>query len=306
MRPLSALLGGAPLRRHRDPAPSRWAYRLNRLWLTPIFRAALLRGLPVLVLTLFVGQALSDPERLARLRAEAEALREAIAMRPEFAVRGLAVEGATEEMAADIAEVLALDFPVSSLDLDLEALRQSVEGLDAVASARLRVVAGGQLRVLVAARRPALLWRRGDGLELLDAGGRRIMAVADRAQHPDLGLVAGEGADAAVSEALGLMRAARPLAARLRGLERIGARRWDVVLTDGQRILLPETGALAALERAIALDEARGLFAGPVAALDLRDPARTVLRLRPPPEPEDPALPARDHSARALIRGEDA
>jgi len=305
VRPLNAIFG-ASSRRRCDPAPSRWAYRLNRLWLTPLFRAALLRGVPVLVLALLVGQALSDPATLARLRAEAAALREAVAMRPEFAVRELAIEGATEETVADIAEVLALDFPVSSLDLDLEALRQAVEGLDAVASARLRVVAGGQLRVLVAARRPALLWRRADGLELLDAEGRRIMAVTARAEHPDLWLVAGEGADAAAPEALSLMRAARPLAARLRGLERIGTRRWDVVLTDGQRILLPETGALAALERAIALDEARGLFAGPVAALDLRDPARTVLRLRPPPEPGDPALPARDYPERAINSGEDA
>lgn len=305
MRSLSARLG-APLRRPRDPAPSRWAYRLHRLWLTPLFRAALLRGVPVLAVALVLTHTLADPATLARLRTEAEALRQAIAARPEFAVRELAIEGATEEMAADIAEVLALDFPVSSFDLDLEAMRRAVEDLDAVASAKLRVVAGGRLRVLVAARRPALLWRRADGLELLDAGGRRIMAVADRAGHPDLGLVAGEGADAAVPEALALMRAARPLAARLRGIERIGARRWDVVLTDGQRILLPEAGALSALERAIALDEARNLFAGPVAALDLRDPARTVLRLRPPPEPDDPALPARDHTRPAHKNGEDA
>ena len=30
----------------RDPAPTRLAYRMNRLWLTPLFRAMLHVGLP--------------------------------------------------------------------------------------------------------------------------------------------------------------------------------------------------------------------------------------------------------------------
>ena len=40
---------------------------------------------------------------------------------------------------------------------------------------------------------------------------------------------------------------------RLRGFERIGARRWDVVLDRGQRIMLPEQGAERMLEQVIAM-----------------------------------------------------
>jgi len=46
---------GQVLRRRRDPAPSRWAYRLNRLWLTPLFRRLVLRGLPALLLAGLLG-----------------------------------------------------------------------------------------------------------------------------------------------------------------------------------------------------------------------------------------------------------
>ena len=34
----------------RDPAPSRVAYRLHRLWLTPIYRKALRVGLPSILI----------------------------------------------------------------------------------------------------------------------------------------------------------------------------------------------------------------------------------------------------------------
>ena len=33
----------------RDPAPSRWQYRMQRLWLTPLFRVLFRVGLPLLV-----------------------------------------------------------------------------------------------------------------------------------------------------------------------------------------------------------------------------------------------------------------
>ena len=42
----------------------------------------------------------------------------------------------------------------------------------------------------------------------------------------------------------------------LRGLVRVGDRRWDLVLDRNQKIMLPEQNAPAALERLIALDKA--------------------------------------------------
>jgi len=287
------------LRPRRDPAPSRWAYRLHRLWLTPLFRSVVLRGLPACAIIFMLGGWASAPARIEAARAQVESLRTAIARRPEFAVRELRIEGASDELAADIAEVLGLDFPVSSLDLDLEPLREAVEGLDAVAGARLRVVAGGVLQLDVVARRPAVVWRRADGLELLDPQGFRVGVVAAREVWPDLPLIAGEGADQAVPEALALVRAARPLAARLRGLVRVGERRWDIVLDREQRIALPETNALAALEQVIALDEAQDLLSRDVLRIDMRNPARPVLRL------SEHALRELDR-LRSLASGEDA
>ena len=49
----------------RDPAPSRLAYRAERLWLTPMFRTALRVGLPVVLALGLAGGYLADGPRRA-------------------------------------------------------------------------------------------------------------------------------------------------------------------------------------------------------------------------------------------------
>ena len=70
-----------------------------------------------------------------------------------------------------------------------------------------------------------------------------------------------------------------PLGNRLRGIVRIGERRWDVVLDRGQRVLLPETGSVQALERVIALSQAQDVLARDLAAVDMRLAARPTIRM---------------------------
>jgi cell division protein FtsQ len=60
---------------------------------------------------------------------------------------------------------------------------------------------------------------------------------------------------------------------------RIGERRWDVVLDRGQRVLLPETSPVQALERVIALSQAQDVLARDLAAVDMRLAARPTIRM---------------------------
>ena len=59
----------------------------------------------------------------------------------------------------------------------------------------------------------------------------------------------------------------------------MGERRWDLVLDRDQRILLPDHGALGALERVMALDATQQLLARDVRVVDMRNPSRPILRL---------------------------
>ena len=59
----------------------------------------------------------------------------------------------------------------------------------------------------------------------------------------------------------------------------IGERRWDLVLDRDQRVMLPEAGAVAALNRVIELDRAEDLLARDVAVVDMRNDYRPTIRL---------------------------
>lgn len=265
----------------KDPAPSRLAYRMNRLMLTPNFRRFLRYGLPVLVVAAVVAWWASDEGRRQDAAERVAELKRQIEERPEFMVRMMAVERASDAVAAEVRAVLPLDFPVSSFDLDLDALRARVEEIDAVRVASVRVRQGGVLEVEIEERVPVAVWRTQETLDLLDETGHRVAALAVRSDRPDLPLIAGPGADAAVAEALSLLAVAEPLHDRMRGLVRMGERRWDMVLDRDVRIMLPERNSVASLEKVIALDQAQDLLARDIAAVDFRNPKRPVIRLTP-------------------------
>lgn len=262
----------------RDPAPSRLTYKLNRLMMRSGVRMFLRFGLPVLILASGAAYWASDPVRVEAARDRVAEFRRQVQERPEFMVQMMAVEDASSAVSADVREVLSLDFPISSFDLDLDQLRDRVEELDAVASASVQVRSGGVLSVSVTERVPVAVWRTSEGLQLVDPGGHRVVGLASRVERPELPLIVGGGADQAVAEALELFEVAAPLEDRLRGFLRVGERRWDVVLTRDQRILLPEDGALQALQEVLALDGAQDLLARDVSVIDYRNPHRPVLR----------------------------
>jgi len=267
--------------RRRDPAPSRLAYRANRLWLTPGFRFLLRAGLPA---ALTFGAAAfwfaQETNRQNVIDTIAE-VRRSVEERPEFMVKLMAIDGASETVAADIRALVPIEFPITSFDLDLPEIQNTIEELDAVSRADLRIKPGGILQIDVAERLPALVWRRADGVEMLDRTGHRVAVLNARSDRPDLPLVAGDGAQFAVAEALDILNAAGPIKRRLRGLVRVGERRWDVVLDRGQRIQLPEVQPVRALEQVIALDRAQELLERDLTVVDLRNPRRPTLRMAP-------------------------
>jgi len=255
------------------------AYRMQRLWMTPMIRRLVWVGLPVFAVALFIGTYLADEVRRDGVTLMVEDVKAAVRERPEFMVRLMAIDGASPGVADDIREALPIDFPVSSFDLDLPRMLADVTALDAVARADLRVRPGGVLQLAIVERVPVAIWRNDGTLDLLDIDGHRVKPLALRAERPDLPVIAGPGADRAVGEAAALIAAALPLSDRLRGLVRVGERRWDVVLAGDQVIRLPESDPVRALEQVLALDEAQDLLARDVLAVDMRNPRRPTVQL---------------------------
>jgi len=278
----------------RDPAPSLWAYRLQRMMLTPFLRALVRVGLPAVVILGVTGAILADPSRREATAQYLQDLRQSFEQRPEFMITSVTVEGCSDALAQAVRARLDLDLPRSSFAIDLAALQARIGELDAVRTVDLRLREGGTLSVVITERRPVAIWRQESGLTLIDESGHRVATLIARTDAPDLPLIAGEGADKDVAGALDLVDAAGPLLPRLRGLVRMGERRWDMVLDRGQRIFLPAEEPVRALERLLALDRAQQLLARDLTVVDLRLASRPTLRL---------AAPALDALARARGNG---
>ncbi len=267
------------MNRRSDPAPSRWSWRMQRLMLTPLFRFGLRAGLPFAVTLSAATWFLSDPNNQAAIQATVAEARAAIEERPEFMVNLMAIDGGDGDLDAAIRQALPLDFPVSSFDLDPNAMRARILEMPPIKEASVRIRPGGVLQVDITPRVPVAIWRTAEGLSLIDDTGAKVGLIDRRGLRPDLPVIAGEGAPEHVGEALALMEAGAPLGTRLRGLVRLGDRRWDVVLDRNQRILLPASSAVRALERALALDAVDEILARDVARVDLRLSDRPTVRM---------------------------
>ncbi len=262
-----------------DPAPSRWSWRMQRLMLTPVFRLGVRVGLPFAVAFGGLTWWLSVPGNQTMITDKVAEIRSSIEERPEFMVNLMAIDGAEAELATAIREAVPLDFPLSSFDLELETIRARLLEMPPVQEASVRIRPGGVLQLNITPRTPAAIWRTPEGLWLVDGEGVQIATVQKRVARPDLPVIAGEGAPKHVQEALALIDAAKPLGDRLRGLVRLGDRRWDVVLDRSQRILLPVELPVQALERVIALEGAQEVLTRDISRIDLRLPGRPTVRM---------------------------
>lgn len=280
---LSALVSPDPAsRRAAGPGPSRLAYRLSRAWAKPRVRSAVTVYLPLVALGLLGWRLAADDGIRRAVEAEIAAQADRLIARPEFALREITVAGASPRLHARIEETVPLEDHASSLRFDVEAVRETLEGIGAVRSADVRLDPAGIVAIRVVERLPIALWRDGDGaLRFLDQDGVVFGRPKARANHAALPLVLGEGAPGAIVEAMRLYAGAPGLQPRMRALVRVGARRWDIVLDEGLTLMLPEHDPDAALTAAVDLHRTRGVLGARLAAVDFRTGGEPVLRLKP-------------------------
>lgn len=266
----------------RSPGPSRLAFRMTRLWKKVWVRRLVLVVLPVCLSGALSVQTAMDPTVRAFVAEKRVAVMDRLSARPEFAIRGARIIGASSKLKASIEEIVTVPPGASTLTFDVAAAQAAVNDLAAVREARVTLAPDGRLDILVIERIPRALWRDGeDRLWLVDEDGIAVGPAGSRADHPRLPLLLGQGADKAVEEALDLLAAAPDLTPRIRALVRVGQRRWDVVLDHELTILLPEETAPAALARVMAWHYGEQVLDRGLARIDMRLSDRPTLRMTP-------------------------
>lgn len=280
-----------------DPAPSKVAYLANRIWLKKSSRRSFFIMI-LISIVLFVLIGLSNRSNFSLLiKKNTDKITQYVELSPIFKVVNLSVISEDPNVIEKISSTLALNFPISSLDIDVEVLRLKVESIDLVESASVRLTSNGLVEVDVNIRKPVAIQRLGTRLMLIDARGVKVDEVLSRSQRLDLPLLVGKGAEKCVDEALHLLLEIKDLLSRVRGLVRVGERRWDVILNRSQVILLPEKNPLNAIRKIISLQEGQKILDRNISYLDFRNINRPVLGLSEETSKELKQI-------RSLVRGE--
>ena len=187
------------------------------------------------------------------------------------------IEGESPEATRAIQQAVQLSADQPMTSIDLEAVRQRVEAIGWVESARVVRLLPDTLIVHVTEHDRLAVWQTGGVNHVIDSHGT-VIAGADAGRYPNLPLVVGRGAEQAASEVLPLIAQRPRLASRVEALVRVDERRWDLRLKDGSLIQLPAADQEAALIQLDALDQRERLLELGFARIDLRTPEEVAVR----------------------------
>lgn len=125
-------------------------------------------------------------------------------------------------------------------------------------------------------RTPAALWQHNQQLTAIDAEGQ-VLTDQGLDAYQSLPLLVGADAPKHASEILTLLAAEPEIANYLASAVRIGDRRWDLRLSNGLVIKLPEEGVELALSKAASYQRQQKIFDKNLVIIDLRIPDKFVV-----------------------------
>ena len=257
--------------RNASPLPGKMA-AIGRIDMSPRTMIIALAGGVVVI-----GAVLATGARAERIGASMSHGVDAVTSSLGLTLKRVHITGASAEAEPAIRQALALQSgqPITSLDLD--AIRERVQGVGWVKEARVVRLLPDTLIVEIKEHDRLAVWQEAGQIKVIDARGQ-VIAGADARRYPALPLVVGKGADTAAADILPLLAQRPRLMGKIDALVRVDERRWDLRLKDGSLIQLPATEQEAALIRLDALDQRERLLDLGFARVDLRTPDEVAVR----------------------------
>tara|TARA_Y100000739_G_scaffold215849_1_gene210823 strand:- start:548 stop:1396 length:849 start_codon:yes stop_codon:yes gene_type:complete len=266
--------------RRVDPAPSRLTYKFQRLWLLRGFRVLIKVAIPLFMFLVVAVFYFPIQKTLDDLSSTLSKTIDSLADRPELSVKLVSIETISPNLEKTVRDMIPVNLPISGFDLDLNDIRKTIEKLASVKSVDVRVVAGGILKINIQERLPKFVWRNPKGLFLIDVEGTLVGEIKNRVQRSDLLFLTGIGANSALGEVMTLVKLLDPIKNRIVAFSRISEDRWDIVLDENQRILLPSDFSVEAVRRILALNETQSILDNKISRIDIRNKKRVTLTLK--------------------------
>lgn len=261
-----------------------------RLWLRRRRGALRRAGLAVVALAGLGGVVLAA--RALHLGDGLSALHARVGQAADLRVQEVVIEGRANAPERALRAAVGVSRGDPLLGVQLDAVRARVEGLSWVQGATVERRLPGTLVVRVTERRPFALWQHQGRFTLIDRAGARVAeqdVTRDAAAFSQLPLVVGAGAAERAAGLLDQLAAQPDLKARVVAAVRVGERRWNLRLSNGADVLLPEGAEGPAMARLMEMHAAQALLDRPLQSFDLRLPDRMVVRPVEQPLPLPPA-----------------
>jgi cell division protein FtsQ len=166
------------------------------------------------------------------------------------------------------------------LGFSVELARQRIETLSWVRHATVERRLSSTVVVYLQERLPFAIWQNQGKFVLIDRTGQ-VVANENLAEFHQLPLVVGPGAPTAAATLLDALTDHPDLQKRITAAVRVGERRWNLRLTNGADVMLPEGHEAQAIARLMQLQQEHALLDRPLAAIDMRLGDRLVVRPRP-------------------------
>ncbi|MEM9224045.1 MAG: FtsQ-type POTRA domain-containing protein [Pseudomonadota bacterium] len=211
-----------------------------------------------------------------------------------FSLRQIQLTGQNETSDSAVIAAIGLGPGMTLLGLDVGATRDRLEALPWVTSATVRKTLPGTLAIEIEEAEAFARWRI-DGREVLIARDGAVLADDVPYEFAGLPLVAGRGAQEAVTDIRAVLENHPQIDARTKAAIYVSERRWDLRLENGATVRLPSVRPGAALQRLGALEREGAILGVGNVIVDMRLADRTTVQLRNAGAEEDegerPQLP---------------
>ena len=203
-------------------------------------------------------------------------------------VRDIIIEGRQKTPEPLLRAALGVRAGDPILAFSVDDARSRLETINWVQSATIERILPGTILVRLTERSPFAVWQHDGKFALIDRDGNTVTDSDVSTFAGQLPLVVGVGAPKAAAPLIDALAAQPTLQSRVIAAVRVGERRWNLRMSNGTDVLLPEGAEVQALAKLVELQASHALLDRPLQALDLRLPDRLVVRPLPDPSKTPP------------------
>ncbi|MBT6328349.1 MAG: FtsQ-type POTRA domain-containing protein, partial [Kordiimonadaceae bacterium] len=166
------------------------------------------------------------------------------------------------------------------LGVDISAIKDRVEQLTWVKRATISRTLPDELVINITEHQPAALWQVDNKLWIISDEGIQI-SDQQLEYFTSLPMISGVGADGELENLLTAVSSSNALFEMVETASWVGSRRWDLILKNGIKIMLPEEEIAYAWKNLTDFESSEKLLARNILAVDFRIKDKTVVRLTP-------------------------